>query len=352
MNCTSRCLRSAGGGISAVDVTAAQAGRRARTLRWVLSGAGLFILVLFISHTDFGTLASAAAGLRWPYVLQAVAFLLLNLALKAFRWQYMVLRATGARVGWTNASTAVLAGVAGASLLPGRAFDAAKPLLLHVSHGVPVSQGLALALVERVLDVAALFVVFFATVNVAPRVFTGPAQATVLLVSLPLAFGMVAALLFADAWLKPLQRWAARRFKSAPSSPAIDAIAAAADTAWRSTRDWVPPVVSLLAIFAEVGRAHAVFHAFGLDLPVAWVAFTFAASVVAGLIALIPGGVGITEMSQASLVALLASDALTGPVRGAVLFDRFLSYYLLVVLGGAVLLAALPTRPVRPPRQS
>src|SRR3989442_14652159 len=56
------------------------------------------------------------------------------------------------------AETAILAGVAAASLTPGRGLELAKPLLLRASHGVPMASSTAAVVVERLLDGAALIV--------------------------------------------------------------------------------------------------------------------------------------------------------------------------------------------------
>jgi uncharacterized membrane protein YbhN (UPF0104 family) len=70
-----------------------------------------------------------------------------------------------------------------------------------------------------------------------------------------------------------------------------------------------------------------------------------------GVVALIPGGIGITELSMAGVASLILRVPAAGAVvAGAVLLDRLLSYYLvagagaLILLGGQVFTAGWPKR--------
>lgn len=307
-------------------------------LRWALSGAGFVILLIFVQRIEFDALLASVTGLRWPFVIQAIGFTLLNVALKVLRWQTIVHRALDVRLKWGQAIAAILAGVAGASFIPGRSFDAAKPLMLRISHGVPVSQGIPAVLAERILDLVALLLLFLATLIVGPHMselLLGPAVPAM---SLLLALMLIAFILFAGRWLRLVERWAASHFPRFRALSLLGSLKSATDLMHRSVRNGTVIFYSLAAIVAEVARAHAVLRAFGIDLPISLIAFSFAASILVGLLAFIPGGVGVTETSQAGFVALFAPHAASSFVQGAVLFDRVLSYYMLVIVGALVLM--------------
>ena len=317
---------------------------RMRALHWALSGAGFVILVWFTTQIDFGGLVSGFRELRWPFLVEAVLFTGLNVALKALRWQTIVYRALGVHVPWGQAVAAVLAGVAGASFVPGRSFDAAKPLLLRVSHGVPVSNGIPAVIAERILDLVALLLLFLVTVAVGRQLALLPSGSAVSATAVGLTLVLLAFLFGAGRGLDILQRWLAVRFPRFRVRPFLASLRSAADLMCRSGRSGAVALYSLGAIVAEVARTQAVFRAFGVDLPCSVVAFSFTTSILIGLLAFIPGGVGITETFQAGLVALLAPQAASAIVHGAVLLDRVLSYYLLVIVGSLVLVAAFRIR--------
>jgi uncharacterized membrane protein YbhN (UPF0104 family) len=93
-----------------------------------------------------------------------------------------------------------------------------------------------------------------------------------------------------------------------------------------------------LSTALDLTRICAVFWGMGVTLPVPILLFTYLGAMVLGMALLIPGGVGVTEVSQAGLIALLAPGVMpSGLVRSAVLADRFLSYYLVLLTGAALL---------------
>jgi uncharacterized protein (TIRG00374 family) len=90
----------------------------------------------------------------------------------------------------------------------------------------------------------------------------------------------------------------------------------------------------------DVFRVVTVFGAMGVPVAVPLVAFAYLAAAMLGMALLIPGGVGVTEVSMAGLIVLLAPGAVAPALaRSAVLIDRFLAYYLLVLLGAGLLVA-------------
>jgi uncharacterized protein (TIRG00374 family) len=90
----------------------------------------------------------------------------------------------------------------------------------------------------------------------------------------------------------------------------------------------------------DVFRVIVVFAAMGVPVAFPLVAFAYLGAAMLGMALLIPGGVGVTEVSMAGLIVLLAPGAVAPALaRSAVLIDRFLAYYLLVLLGAGLLIA-------------
>jgi uncharacterized membrane protein YbhN (UPF0104 family) len=88
-------------------------------------------------------------------------------------------------------------------------------------------------------------------------------------------------------------------------------------------------ILAALGWLAEVGRVFFVARALGVDLSFAWVLF---AALANALLSLLPvGGLGITEVSLASLL----SDTLSRSDAGAVVvLDRAISYLSVIIFGG------------------
>jgi uncharacterized protein (TIRG00374 family) len=103
---------------------------------------------------------------------------------------------------------------------------------------------------------------------------------------------------------------------------------------------WLLLLMTALVITVDIFRAFTVFHAMGISLAPHVLTFAYLGAAMLGMALLIPGGVGVTEISMAGLLAVLSPGAVASSVaRSAVLIDRFLSYYLLVLIGAALLVA-------------
>ena len=101
-------------------------------------------------------------------------------------------------------------------------------------------------------------------------------------------------------------------------------------------------LVLLTAVIAalDVMRVTTVFRAMDVPLGAALVIFTYLGAAMLGMALLIPGGVGVTEVSMAGLIAFLAPGVVMKDLtRSTVLIDRFFSYYLLVLIGAGLLVA-------------
>lgn len=330
-----------------MDPSISQPSDRLRIVRWTLSTAGLFILLLFLTRFDGRELFLNISRLKLGLFLQAVAFTALNILAKAFRWRLMVRQACDVHPSLGHAIQAVLAGVAGATIFPGRAFDLAKPAMLRVSYDVPFSRAIPAVVAERILDFAALAALFIAAAAGMPRLVTILPRSMLIAAGALFLAALFALLFYPTLWLAPVGRLASSRFAMDRFGRFVASIQDALALMQRSAKGWLVALYSVVAISAEIGRAFSVFQAFDVQVSIGAIALTFAASVIIGLLALIPGGVGVTETSQVSLIALFAPHAPSGALNGAVLVDRLLSYYALVIAGALILLVSFRARSLR-----
>src|SRR2546428_11230169 len=129
---------------------------------------GLVILARFVRSVDLAAIVCAVTGAAAGRLALAVRLLMANVTVKAARWRIMAGMMSQRPLSLPAAETAILAGVAAASLTPGRGLELAKPLLLRASHGVPIASSTAAVVVERLLDRAALLVLFAVSLVAVP----------------------------------------------------------------------------------------------------------------------------------------------------------------------------------------
>ncbi len=314
--------------------------------RWVsyaLAGCGVAILVLFAATTNVRQLGDALRGVRPGLLGLAAAAVALQILVKAARWRYMIRQLTGTAISMRFAAISVLAGVAAGSVAPARSFELAKAMLLKGSFGTSLGQSTAAMITERMLDVALLIGALLLAAALLPRrVVTASGALLVTIAALAAVFVLIVAV--------PLRvrEWGTALLRSVPCPPAgrarlarlLDALCASV-LLWRQGR-----TLGVLLLFSgaasglDLARVCAVFWGMGAALPASFVAFTYVGAALLGMALLIPGGVGVTEVSQVGLVTLLAPGIVpSGVARSAVLADRFLSYYLLALVGAALLIA-------------
>lgn len=310
---------------------------------YVLVGCGVIILILFAATTNIREFGRALAGVRPGLLAVAAAAIALQILVKAFRWRYMVGRLTGTLISMRFATISIVAGVAAGSIAPARSFEMAKAMLLRGSHGTSLGLSTSAMIVERMLDVVLLIGTLLLAALLLPRRMV--TASGVLLVTIAALAG--GATLLAVAPLR-VREWAGAVIRRLPGPAGLRRWGLALlDTFCESVLVWrqgrtLGVLVGLSALGAslDVARVCAVFWAMGTALSAPFLAFTYTGAAVLGMALLIPGGVGVTEVSQVGLILLLAPGAVPMAIaRGAVLVDRFLSYYLLTVIGATLLMA-------------
>ena len=312
-------------------------------VRAALLVLGLFILAGFVVSLDLAANVSAVSGADAGWLALALALLVANVLVKALRWRVMAATMSQRPLSLPAASAAILAGVAAASLTPGRGVELAKPLLLRSSHGVPMTASTAAVVVERLLDGAALIILFAVSLLVVPAGRGSAFYPVIAAIGLFLAAG--AALLLLPHRLTSLATWVTDRLPfPARVRSRVASIAerfAGGLAVWRRGGNFgLLLAMSVTAACVEVLRLTAVFAALRLHISVAAAMLAFCAANLLGAATFIPGGIGITEFSLAGIITLVTALGPRSAVAAAVLVDRVLSYYLVVALGSLILVAA------------
>jgi glycosyltransferase 2 family protein len=147
-------------GTSSAPLPAARlpAGRaRALLLPAIVSVVALVAVVWWASRQQMPDLPSASVAL--PRLGAALGLYAIATALRGERW-LRLLRHGGARLSRTDAYAITTVGYMGNNTLPARAGDLLKSVLSSREAGTPTADGFGTLVAERVLDVAALVLVF------------------------------------------------------------------------------------------------------------------------------------------------------------------------------------------------
>ncbi len=318
-------------------------------LRVALLGLGLIVLAGFVASLDLAAIVSAVAGASAGRLALAALLLVANVTVKAARWRAMAGVMSQRPLSLSAAEAAILAGVAAASLTPGRGVELAKPLLLRSSHDVPMATSTAAVIVERLMDGAALIVLFAVSLVVVPAGRAPALYPVIAAVVFFLAAGAV--LLLLPHRLTSIAPWVTGRLSLPTRVQArVASIAerfAGGLAVWRRSRKLgLLLALSVTAAFFEVIRLTTVFSALRLRVSIPDAMLAFCAANLLGTVSFIPGGIGITELSLAGIIAVVTPIGRPPAVAAAVLVDRALSYYLIVALGALILVVASRRMPV------
>src|SRR5256712_4086723 len=320
--------------------------------RWVRAALlvlGFVILAGFVRSVDLAAIVLAVTGADAGWLALAVLLLIANVTVKAARWRIMAGMMSQRPLSLPAAETAILAGVAAASLTPGRGLELANRLRLRASRGVPMESATAAVVVERLLDGADLIVLFAVSLVAVPAGRGSAFYPVIAAIALFLTAG--AALLLLPHRLTSIAMWvtdrlplpAGMRFRVASVAERF----AGGLAVWRqSGKLGLLLAVSVAAAFLEILRLTAVFAALGLRVSLPDAMLAFCAANLLGAATFIPGGIGITELSLAGIITLVPATGPAATVAAAVLLDRALSYYLIVALGALILVVASRRMPV------
>lgn len=261
---------------------------------------------------------------------------LANLAIKAWRWRWMVRQALGVELRFGEALAMIPVGVAAGALIPGHAVDLGKPAMLAIRHGVALRPAVGLGLWERLFDFGALLVL----AGLAGLTWSTAKGGDTLF--WPLAFAGVAGAVATALAVVPGAplRLAERLLGAVPAAtPGRRAAIAGA---------------SVAALAVETVRAALVASALHWGGPSWNASAAFLIGSLAGVASLIPGGLGVAEWSTAAVLSRWAApDPGVRPLSEAaaiVLLDRLLAYYTPAIVGAVVMALWSRGRPSGAPR--
>ncbi len=312
-------------GATAPPATTADADRALG--RKVFAATVLGVLV-FAAMSFYGDVRKLGASLRAFDVSTFVLGLALataNYVLRFGRWQYYLAR-VGVHPPLADSARVFVAGFV-MSITPGKVGEVWKSLLLHEAQGVPVERTAPIVFAERLTDLFALVIlaalgslVFEEGAAVA---FAG--ALTVVALWAVCAFRPLGELcLGLCARLPVLHKVTPRLREAYESLRALVGPGALAAATGMATFSWLLECVTLMVIA----------RGFGVSLD--FVASTFAYSVptIVGALAMMPGGLGVTEAGMTGVLVSVGGPAMTPSIAtGITMLVRIATLWWAVVLG-------------------
>ena len=282
-----------------------------RVLRaWL--GAAISVVALFLAFrgVDVGGVWRSLLEANYLWLVLAVALVCASIVVRALRW--WALFADPGRVPWRGLFGILNVGYLLNNLLPLRAGELARVVLLGQVEHVAPAEGLSTIVVERVVDTLAVVLLLGAVAPFVPVPHSAVRPVVALAVAM-LALALVLLLIAARrAAALRLVAWSARILPARFRTPALTHADAAIDglAALRSPRAAAEVGALTALVYALLGAAMvAPLAAFHLRLSPAGPWFLLAAATLGLVIPSSPGAVGVWEgVVIATLTAIFSVE--------------------------------------------
>ncbi len=311
-----------------------------RIIKIILFIVGLASLLAFLATIKPEELISSLRAVN-PFLLSIIFFLTAaNISLKAMRWKILVQHIGGEKISLAFAFLSIIAGVAGGSIFPGR-MEVVKPLLLKEKKGTPLTKSIPLLLAERMLDFFVIVSLLLVTAVLLPtkNLFSNSSitWAVAAVIAVVLIFTIITGNLSMITRLVIEKIPFSEKLKQKISDLEQHFLRTASLLEHKKTGPWLF-LLSITAILLEIFRLHIILRTLGVGPTILITGFVFAVAVIAGIISLIPGGIGVTELSYTGILLFLIPSASSAAIKSSVLLNRFFAYYLLIIIGSIILL--------------
>jgi len=259
-----------------------------------------------------------------------LALAAVNYGLRVVRWQ-LYLRRLGIHLPWGESSAIFLSGFV-LSVTPGKVGEVFKSLLLYESHGISISRTAPVVIAERLTDLIALVLL----ITVGATAFEhGTAVAA--------SSATVVAFLFLICTYKPLGHLLLAVCDRLPMLARISPRLREAYDALLETTRPVPMAYGTALAFVAWGleccSLFVIVHGFaGIHMSWDSAVFAYSASTIAGAVAMMPGGLGVTEVGMTALLQTLGGPAMRPAIATAsTILVRIATLWFAVAIGAVAL---------------
>ncbi len=312
--------------------------------KYVMVAVGFIILGWFVFTINPREMSETLRNIGFKRLLiiflSAIAIIIINLLLKAYRWKMLVEKVADQKTSLWFSFNSILAGVAASSFIPGRV-EVAKPFLLKAEYDVPISKSFSALIIERVLDLLTLLLIPAIALLLFPQQSFIRIEFLALIIIFLLAFASLL-ILFPKLFLSMIS--GILRILFLPLSLRIKIQSFAEQlilgfAIFKSKRTILSLfLISLIANGSEIIRFFIIAHLLNIDLSFGLASLIFTSSLLIGVLSAIPGGMGATELSAVALFSYLLPATSSVLMKSTILIDRIVSFYLLVIAGAILLL--------------
>ena len=302
--------------------------------------AGVLVFGALVLYGDLQQLGARLGAFRWSLFGLALGLAMTNYAVRFVRWE-LYLRILGVRIPRFESLLLFLSAFLMA-ITPGKVGEVYKSVLLSERHGIPLARTGPIVIAERLTDLLAL-VLLASFGAVTFRMGVAAIVGGIAMVAAVLA--VVSSRAVSGLCL----RIAAR-------IPGIRRVVPKLEEALGSLQELVhprqlvlPTVLGALAWFAECLAYFSVLRGFeGVQVGLEPATFIYSVSTIAGALAMMPGGLGVTELGMTGLVQLLGDGTVSpSAASAATILVRLATLWFAVGIGGlayAALRARSPNR--------
>jgi uncharacterized protein (TIRG00374 family) len=305
--------------------------RRAEFYAIGLAVAFVGVFALAAALSGGGEMLARLQSLSPALLAGLLGLSLVNYALRALRWQIFTDQLRLA-VDWPSNALYFVAGFA-MTVTPGKVGEALRLWFLNRGHNLRYERTAALFLADRLSDAGAVLTLCLIALAVASGELWSALAIALLVLAATLLFLFPAPLLAATGWTYGrLRRW-----------PRIFARLRAALRQLRRLASWrVYGGTLLLALAGWMAEAYAfdwLLRELGAEIGLGQAVFIFTFAMVVGTAAMLPGGLGGTEVGMVGLLLAVGVDFEVALLATAVI--RATTLWFAVILGFAALPLAM-----------
>jgi glycosyltransferase 2 family protein len=317
----------------AADTTPGAATRALSRWRRSAFFAAVLLVLTFLGlslYADAGQIAREFEHFSLLALAPALGWSALSYGLRAARFQLYLLR-VHVRIEHTEAVLVFLAGMS-MSATPGKVGEVLKSLVLKWRHDVPLSRSLPVIVVERAADMIALLSLTAWGVWSLPY---GPSISAALVLA-ALSIGLLSCSAHRLAHTPLIHKLPLPSKLRGRLNHLLELLALAN----RPSLLMYGTFLGVLSWGCQVLALCAVVDGFGVgELGLQTAAFAYCVPLLAGVVAFMPGGLGITEAGMVQTLQMSAGDWITPAAAASItLLVRAATFWFAIVVGGVALL--------------
>ncbi len=303
---------------------------------------GIVILSAFIFTLQPQELLKIISSLSSPtkIILSTLAITIISILFKAYRWRILIHKITQTKTSMWFSFQAVLAGVAAGSFIPGR-IELARPLLYKNEHQIPISKSLSALIIERAIDLLCFVLFLLLGLLFIPSQNIINLKIVIIVLTI-ITFCILAAIIYPKQILQLITKIVHHiPFPVKFNEKVLHFIEQSimSFTIFQSKKTILNiAFLSFITNALEFVRFYILITAFGISVTIPIILTILSAGILLGVLSAIPGGIGITEFSSASILTTLAPTTLPAIAKSIILLDRAISYYVIIILGALCLI--------------